>query len=732
MALPNFSLPVANTQINFGTGPETVLPMPSTLSAPINTTTTLPSTIPVPPTSLEDLLVYGIACQRRTGPNKKFTVYYPDGKIYKGPFTGVEVDSLVHKYDTLKQWQTDLVTGPINRLTFKGGKDKGGGIFLVFDNLGIEPFDQCKVEPEPYTEKSGKYRYRILVRTDLDKLNKALANDKLAIGFYYSGQVTTLITSLIKLYLLEVGDTCTANVLFQYSTGLIYLIDIDCSEGPELKLERAQPHIERSDFFFSKALPKGDLPFWLAATNYYIIKANLLSTIPQLLQTSMIRFGKIIYYLDQQISLRETNAVVAPIIEPAVQPSRMITTGLPMTPIPMLMAPTPVLTTSTPVLTTPIPLPTISTPSPLPTTPSPTLRVSEFNPYSHLPDMFDPFQNNKGVMKEAIRNSVVISGCPWDQVISDLQKSIRRGLVVQAERIATEVFRMLEVNATWSLSNFRNRLAVIAVEDISPRYLPFILKVIAWSFSNPLTYTIESYLDLIIIIRTMCLVPKGRILSHLNRCHSNEVSFRACQERGLNLLSSHVPTTNHPSCLPVGVSECHPELLLSLNNFANSLTNKSLDVFYWASVFQKEMITKKLEKIGRRKTIHLLWDVIKLHLEPKTFNLIYEAFKKISGEERAFLNMAIFQSIYYSGHCNIDLATLPDNQYLLKLFSCFTPLVIADWSIDKHTSYGSRTLKRKREFFVKVGAHVENLDPFFDTPLFATFKACYEICLPDE
>ena len=123
-------------------------------------------------------------------------------------------------------------------------------------------------------------------------------------------------------------------------------------------------------------------------------------------------------------------------------------------------------------------------------------------------------------------HSIDFWGTPIDERKSDVQKAIRRGLVTQALFSFSCGIQMIELfpnNSTAKaiVTNFINRLIVIAVEDVSlanPRLVKSILPTLTLMSRKPYLRN-KKTLDW--IVTELANSPKSRLCSHLYNAYKD-------------------------------------------------------------------------------------------------------------------------------------------------------------------------------------------------------------------
>jgi len=165
--------------------------------------------------SLQQLLVEAIACQKRTGKAKMFTFYH-QGKILKGPYTEKKVQALLSRFEILQQLETEHLVYPI------AVHPTLDGYFVEYPNVGIPPIDKCTTIDNQ--ESFSNYRYKVLVRSGLEKASDVIQTKDGAWIFQYA---TSISLSMIKILSQGGGDRGLYNVLANTVEKKLYIVDVD-------------------------------------------------------------------------------------------------------------------------------------------------------------------------------------------------------------------------------------------------------------------------------------------------------------------------------------------------------------------------------------------------------------------------------------------------------------------------------------------------------------------------
>jgi hypothetical protein len=187
--------------------------------------------------SLRDALDNRIMGQKRTGRGKQLVILGCK-IVWKGPYLNRnKVTSLLNRSEWLKYWNSPLIVHPVSVV------DTPDGQFVNFPNVDRTKYIEWDWNQESFTD----WRYRVLKRKSLLKLNHALAENSWIYGQY--GR--QMLTSLIHLWILKTGDTGLANMMADIENQKVHIIDYE---------ETRSAPIENSMFYFSK--PAGKIHQW--------------------------------------------------------------------------------------------------------------------------------------------------------------------------------------------------------------------------------------------------------------------------------------------------------------------------------------------------------------------------------------------------------------------------------------------------------------------------------------
>lgn len=194
--------------------------------------------------SLKEALLHDVACQKRTGSAKQFTLMRGD-LIYKGPYTQERLDRLLSRSEQLRKWNIPLIVHPNPEVLMSEV-----GPFVTYPNLAAG----YPVESDPHTESFSNYSYRVLRRNTLVKVSDALKQKGNA---WIWDHMEDMLMALIAIYLLDVGDTGLYNMLVDLQKRSLYLIDYDEQRGVDRLGENKEL------FYFSRHPAKVVADVWI-------------------------------------------------------------------------------------------------------------------------------------------------------------------------------------------------------------------------------------------------------------------------------------------------------------------------------------------------------------------------------------------------------------------------------------------------------------------------------------
>jgi hypothetical protein len=339
---------------------------------------------------------------------------------------------------------------------------------------------------------------------------------------------------------------------------------------------------------------------------------------------------------------------------------------------------------------------------------------------------------------------------------SGLQKWIRRGKVGKALKAAFELHQMILVGCIAAQTNLYNRLAIIAVEDISLGDLPLVTRILRFVFENK-----RDPAELASIVEAACLAPKCRLPSHVFNvlCTREGRAFAKHPDRGENAIGALVDEDSPPMpllghCLHKRwTTEFGARSARLLCSFAHCLGTKDINCFMWLDRFiQSVPGDTKLSRFEvlpgpagkHQRTKHpmaLLWTTcLRTLMDGELWSLLGERyFSAKVKEKRAFLSMAVCVAFYVGptpaglGEGSKAKEVGPDDDVQVGLEDLLAGRYALEWwqedaqlIQDKHTGEG-RQKGRTMQDFRLVGAHVENETLAFADPL---LKHLYETLPP--
>lgn len=303
-------------------------------------------------------------------------------------------------------------------------------------------------------------------------------------------------------------------------------------------------------------------------------------------------------------------------------------------------------------------------------------------------------EKNIGEMRRGAFSGITYSGFKLDEMKSGLQKYIRRGMVEKAMMCATELYRMIEVEAKGTQSNLYNRLAVISCEDIGPANMDLVLSVV-----NLVNEENRNFKRMIRAVELLCESSKTRIMSHLWFAYTSEEGRKMLRERlgfeGLDTDSGESPL-DLPSTYPSDLSRILQMMAVRLNEKNDIAT-------YWEGKFME--YTGKVKKRGRMTNHYFtIENVFNKFLPAHEVSVFLLAFLKQS-EKRPFLMTPIVAILFNDvGKVTEIPETKRDVGYLLE---GKYKLELDDYVIDMHTKAGKKKNKG-RTVFRNEGSMVTN------------------------
>lgn len=330
---------------------------------------------------------------------------------------------------------------------------------------------------------------------------------------------------------------------------------------------------------------------------------------------------------------------------------------------------------------------------------------------------------SKGKMKfkGMFCGSTTFSGCPIDEVKSQLQKSIRRNEPHLALLSAFELYRFSEVEGGKGIvTNLYNRLAIIAAEDIGPANLGLMVTVLKLIKKNGHPNVLGA------MVESLCASPKTRIGSHLWRVYVNEEGRKHSADKGLKV--NDTITSNDQIVIDAKVfnTKDPPELVAIAAIFRERLVKKSFECMIWLAYFIEKSEGVKIPprairpRLRRTEPMMLIWEILKDFLDAKVWEILIDMYLLLS-ENRPFLMVGIVSALYRVEYREVQIGqkvyNWEKNGSAFPYLNGTHKLIIQPEAIDKHTKRGRREGKT-RETFVNDGAVVNLEDPDFVVPIF--------------
>jgi hypothetical protein len=318
--------------------------------------------------------------------------------------------------------------------------------------------------------------------------------------------------------------------------------------------------------------------------------------------------------------------------------------------------------------------------------------------------------------------STTFSGCPIDEVKSQLQKSIRRNEPHLALLSAFELYRFSEVEGGKGIvTNLYNRLAIISAEDVGPANLGLmvtVLKLVKAEIRDPNV--------LGAMVESLCSSQKTRIGSHLWRVYMNEEGRKNAVEKGLEV--NDVIRPNDQLVINDRISGTKdPQRLVAIAAvFRERLVEKSFSCMIWLAYFISESEGVKLPprairpRLRRTEPIMLIWEILKDFLDASVWEILVDMYLLLS-ENRPFLMIGIVSALYRVEYKEVNIGSKAlkweKKGLSIPYLNGTHKLTIQPEAIDKHTKRG-RQEGKTRETFVNDGAAVNLEDPDFAVPIF--------------
>jgi len=631
--------------------------------------------------------------QPRTSPNKQFVIL---GKtvVWKGPYKGksmAKVKNLKERVEWLTKWNTPLLLLPIR---FVGTPV---GTFIEYQNL----VDMSTLKTRENVESFTGWRYQVVEREGLNKLNEVLPLD-----WIYSTYGEDLVTALTHLWILKTGDTGLSNILADLANRKVYVIDFEEIRGSDRDDEM---------FYFSRRCA-AKYKWSENVTPYYGRVAEKLRPLLSLWSDSssvlfMDRIRLAIERLEKYATSSSTISVQPIKVKTVISPAFTFT--------PKKTAPVFSLKKMTFTFGQAADSSSTASSSKIPTIISPTA----------------PTSSKIGRMEKKFRNDITYSGYRMDEMISAVQKYIRRGKEVKALQSATEVWRMVEVDAVNLQSNLYNRVATIAVEDVGPAAIDLVIYTVNYIVEITKKKKIRELAPLCAIVQQLCKVPKTRIMSQIWRAYGTEEGRRYAANQGIPVEEPMIEVTG----LEKFFREDDPvELIGPAKMFYLRLSERSTIAVYWLAVFterikvegkkdKKAERTLKSKRDRRSKASIIIWEMLRDFLPSSTVDVLIKGYYDCS-EPRAFMMCPVTWVLFtppgqvpvlndVSSQMELSIDKWQRSPYLNTLREGKYTLELDDYVIDVHTKRGRDMGKSRREF-VTEGAHVENESELFRMPLF--------------
>lgn len=333
-----------------------------------------------------------------------------------------------------------------------------------------------------------------------------------------------------------------------------------------------------------------------------------------------------------------------------------------------------------------------------------------------------PIASNLGQMKYGVFSAITYSGFPFDQVKSQLQKSIRRGETIKALMCAVEGYRMRECGGLSNVSNICNRIAVIAAEDVGPASINLVILAVN-EMRRMIREQSHNYAMIMTIVKRLCDAKKTRVLSHVRRTYGTTEGIALAKRLNVeidnNVSSQEIlqEVWRYSNNMNLN-TECFEAFCM----FAIRLKQKRFTCYQWMERYMELMKDRKISSLNRSTNPKaLIWNELSLYLSPEVYSILKEADKEIK-HEAVFRLLAVFICINDINPRIISIKVLPNipQEYMNGEYE----LIISDEAIDKHTKAGRMQGKDAIDF-VNQGALVNNEDQTYCVGQYETFKRIY-------
>lgn len=396
-------------------------------------------------------------------------------------------------------------------------------------------------------------------------------------------------------------------------------------------------------------------------------------------------------------------------------------------------------------------------------------RYSSFAPKQPIRQQSESAENF-GQMYAAHRNAKTYSGFDFGVAKSALQKYIRRGITDKALMVATEMYRIWEVEvldgikARSLLTNFINRLCVIAVEDIGVANMSLAVSVVHYFSTNYVSGQLVPPLDEVLYIVTeMCKSKKTRISSHVKNIYTVDkcigyafTKWKFTRDTAYTDEINQFIDQNFNDPVLSSESNTLKELALA---FFYRLKQKDYNAVAWLNYYIKNLqdpqkrakyekdseastmiqtndknrityyVDSKPVKILKGNPMIIIWDLMNRLYSREALNILRQFYfnniKKV--DTFAFLMIAVVAIINNVDYQYIDFINkgIDQNEVQRYLRGDYHLVINEDYVFDKHTKGGVGGNK-SLGYFRRESSHVENEDMRFHIEAFYdTYVNCY-------
>lgn len=423
--------------------------------------------------------------QARTTKHRQFVYLLSrpeEEMVIKGPFTEDKIQALQDRNKCLCGLFCENIIALENQIEIEGE------LYLLYHSIIIFS-SKAKKSLIEHKESFSDLQYSII-----DRKSYASELSKLSDGGYPSKwrdkELYQLVRTMVILYILGAGDTGPANIMHRKSDDTYHVIDYE--------MNRSSYSDDNPWFYFSKAPKK--CPITEAMRGYYSklaeelrgMKENILGILEEVYGEKNIREYQKRY--KKALLLLEKHQDSSSFERTSTSTGERTSTS-----------------TST------------STSSRKRTSTSTSVSLEKRTP-GKIRGKDLKWNGSLGEMKiiGGHAKNFTYSGLEFRLCISALQKYIRRGMIEKALMVANELYHVCYIETPQGkgcFTNFKNRLMIIAIEDIGPAHpklLESVLdKVSGGQLDRSKVGDEKAYFNCMNLVERMARSPKTRICSHL-------------------------------------------------------------------------------------------------------------------------------------------------------------------------------------------------------------------------